>query len=44
MVRYLLGDADCYLPPATQALLVDRQSGDITANADFRKGGGVDGF
>lgn len=27
-----------------QALLVDRQSGDITANADFRKGGGVDGF
>lgn len=27
-----------------QALLVDPDTGDITANADFRKGGGVAGF
>jgi len=27
-----------------QAILVDRETGDITANADFRKGGTVDGI
>ena len=27
-----------------QAILVDRETGDITANADFRKGGTVDGL
>ena len=26
-----------------QAILVDKHAGDITANADFRKGGTVDG-
>ena len=29
---------------AVQAVLVDPQTGEPTANADFRKGGGVDGF
>ena len=27
-----------------QAILVDKHTGDITANADFRKGGTVDGI
>ena len=27
-----------------QAILVDRETGDIMANADFRKGGTVDGL
>ena len=27
-----------------QAILVDKQTGDITANADFRKGGTADGI
>ena len=27
-----------------QAIMVDRKTGSITANADFRKGGTVDGF
>ena len=27
-----------------QAILVDRETGDITANADFRKGGTVEGL
>ena len=27
-----------------QAILVDRDTGDITANADFRKHGSVDGI
>ena len=38
MVKFPLGGS------IVQALLVDPQTGELTANADFRKDGGVDGF
>ncbi|XP_023343021.1 glutathione hydrolase light chain 1 [Eurytemora carolleeae] len=36
--RHVIGGA------SVQAIVVDRNTGDITANADFRKGGTTDGF
>jgi gamma-glutamyltranspeptidase len=38
MTKQALGGA------CVQAILVDRETGDITANADFRKGGTIDGI
>ena len=38
MIKMPIGGA------TVQAILVDKDTGDITANADFRKGGSVDGI